>query len=126
MSRSVQLLSQLRSSTPVVLPSLLQCDFGNLQREVRQLEAAGATALHLDVMDGQFVPNLSYGMPIVAAIRKLTDLPLDVHLMISDPAAYVEQFYEAGSDVITFHIEAVEDPRPLLARIRELGAGAGG
>jgi ribulose-phosphate 3-epimerase len=76
-------------------------------------------------MDGVFVPNLTYGMPIVQAVRRLTPLPLDVHLMISDPPRYVEQFLEAGADVITFHAEAVTDPQPLLRRIRELGAGAG-
>jgi ribulose-phosphate 3-epimerase len=76
-------------------------------------------------MDGVFVPNLTYGMPIVQAVRRVTDLPLDVHLMITDPTRYVDQFFEAGADVITFHAEAVPDPRPLLRRIRELGAGAG-
>src|SRR5690606_21752604 len=81
--------------------------------------------LHLDVMDGNFVPNLTYGMPVVAALRRLTDLPLDVHLMISHPEQYIDQFYEAGADVLTIHVEAVSDPRPVLARIRELGMGAG-
>src|SRR5690606_10316585 len=85
---------------PVVLPSLLQCDFGNLEREVRSLEEAGVKALHLDVMDGVFVPNLTYGMPIVAALRRLTDMPLDVHLMIQRPEDYLRQFHEAGADVL--------------------------
>ena len=115
----------LREAAPAVLPSLLQCDFGNLEREVERLRSAGVEALHLDVMDGHFVPNLTYGLPIVQALRRITDMPLDVHLMISDPAAYAERFAEAGADVMTFHIEAVEDPRPLLAQIRGLGAGAG-
>ncbi|MBI2477215.1 MAG: ribulose-phosphate 3-epimerase, partial [Planctomycetia bacterium] len=75
-------LVELRQAPAAVLPSLLLCDFGNLEREIRQLEAAGVRGLHLDVMDGQFVPNLTYGMPIVQACRRLTDLPLDVHLMI--------------------------------------------
>jgi len=109
----------------VVLPSLLLCDFGNLEREVRDLEAAGVRGYHLDVMDGHFVPNMSYGLPIVEAMRRLTDLPLDVHLMISDPGKYVRQFAEAGADVLTIHAEAVEDPRPVLEEIRELGVGAG-
>lgn len=118
-------LDRLRHSVPAVLPSLLLCDFGNLEREVRLLEDAGVPGLHLDVMDGSFVPNLTYGMPIVAAIRKLTDLPIDVHLMIQRPQNYLQQFREAGADILTIHIEAVEDPRPLLEQIRFLGCGAG-
>lgn len=86
---------------------------------------AGAPALHLDVMDGHFVPNISIGIPIVEAVRRITDLPLDVHLMISNPADYVEQFRKAGADSMTIHIEAVRDPRSLLDRIRSLGALAG-
>lgn len=115
----------MRESAPAILPSLLLCDFGNLEREVRRLEEAGVPALHLDVMDGDFVPNFTYGMTIVAAVRKLTKLPVDVHLMISQPGRYVRQFREAGADMITFHIEAEANPRPLLAQIRELGAAAG-
>jgi len=118
-------LSTLRESAPVILPSLLQCDFGNLEREVAMLDDAGIQALHLDVMDGRFVPNLTYGMPIVAALRRLTDKPLDVHLMIEEPQNYVKQFCEAGADIITFHVEAVEDPGPLIEQIHELGAAAG-
>ncbi len=118
-------VARLRSAAPVILPSLLLCDFGNLEREVRRLEEAGVEGLHLDVMDGRFVPNLTYGMPIVQAIRRLTDMPLDVHLMIVEPERFVDEFFQAGADVITFHVEAVEDPRPLLERIREMGAGAG-
>ncbi|MCA9229593.1 MAG: ribulose-phosphate 3-epimerase [Planctomycetales bacterium] len=118
-------LARLRESSPAVLPSLLLCDFGNLEREVRDLEEAGVQGYHLDVMDGQFVPNLSYGLPIVEAMRRLTDLPLDVHLMIVDPGKYVRQFVEAGADVVTIHREAVEDPRPVLEAIRAQGAGAG-
>jgi ribulose-phosphate 3-epimerase len=118
-------LIELRSSAPVILPSLLLCDFGNLEREVARLTEAGVRALHLDVMDGQFVPNLTYGFPIVEAFRRLTDLPLDVHLMISEPQRYLKQFIEAGSDILTIHVEAVADPRPVLEQIRMLGAGAG-
>ncbi len=116
---------QLRAHTPVILPSLLQCDFGNLQREVERLEEAGVQALHLDVMDGHFVPNFTYGMPIVAALRKLTQLPLDVHLMISEPSRYASAFIDAGADLITFHIEAQPEPRSLLQEIRQRGLGAG-
>jgi len=121
----LQHLTQLREASPVVLPSLLLCDFGNLEREVQALEAAGVRGYHLDVMDGHFVPNMSYGLPVVEAMRRLTDLPLDVHLMISDPGKYVGRFAEAGADVLTIHAEAVEDPRPILEEIRELGVGAG-
>ena len=118
-------LAKLHKASPVVLPSLLLCDFGNLEREVRELEAAGVQGYHLDVMDGQFVPNMSYGLPIVEAMRRLTDLPLDVHLMISNPVKYVRQFAEAGADLLTVHVEAVEDPRPVLEEIRTQGIGAG-
>ena len=101
------------------------CDFGNLEREVRHLEQSGVKALHLDVMDGVFVPNLTYGMPVVEGIRRVTNLPLDVHLMIANPDQYIEQFFDAGADIITVHVEALKDARHTLARIRELGAGAG-
>ena len=110
---------------PAVLPSLLLCDFGNLEREIARLEAAGARALHLDVMDGHFVPNFTYGLTIVEAVRRLTDLPLDAHLMISEPGRFIEQFVAAGANHVTIHIEAVPQPGPLLQRIRAAGATAG-
>jgi len=118
-------ISRLRAAVPVVLPSLLLCDFGNLEREVRRLEEAGVAALHLDVMDGNFVPNLTYGMPVVESLRRLTKLPLDVHLMIARPDRFAAAFRDAGSDILTFHIEAVPDAGPLLDQIRSLGMGAG-
>ncbi|MBM97728.1 MAG: ribulose-phosphate 3-epimerase [Planctomycetaceae bacterium] len=124
MSRRPQ-LERLRDAAPAVLPSLLMCDFGNLEREVAQLEAAEVAGLHLDVMDGRFVPNLSYGMPIVEACRRLTDLPLDVHLMIEEPCHYLKAFVESGADIITIHIEATDDAARDLAQIRELGACGG-
>lgn len=108
-----------------VLPSLLLCDFGNLRNEVRRIEAAGMTGLHLDVMDGHFVPNLTYGLPLVRAFRRITDLPLDVHLMIDNPEAYVADFREAGADSLTVHVEATDDPASLLRQIRSVGAAAG-
>ncbi len=108
-----------------MLPSLLMCDYAHLQDEVDRLEAAGVAALHLDVMDGHFVPNLSYGLPLVQAFRNMTQLPLDVHLMISEPGEYVERFFEAGADGMTIHAEAVENPRPVLEKIRSLGGSAG-
>ena len=118
-------IDRMRQSAPSVLPSLLLCDFGNLEREVRRLEESGVQALHLDVMDGDFVPNFTYGMTIVAACRKLTSLLIDVHLMISKPERYLKQFREAGADSITFHIEAQPDARPLLEQIRHSDAAAG-
>ena len=124
MSRLTQ-FSHFRDTAPVILPSMLQCDFGNLGQEVQRLEEAGVRALHLDVMDGNFVPNLTYGMPIVAAIRRLTDLPLDVHLMVSSPQRYLRQFHEAGAELITVHVEAVADATAVLQEIRDLGILAG-
>lgn len=124
MSRRERFLS-LRADSPHVVPSLLLCDFGHLEREVRRLESAGARALHLDVMDGQFVPNFTYGMPLVRAFRELTQLPLDVHLMIAQPERYLDQFFAAGADAITVHVEAVREPVPILRKISELGAAAG-
>ncbi|HEY4233680.1 MAG TPA: ribulose-phosphate 3-epimerase [Lacipirellulaceae bacterium] len=118
-------IQRLRAARPAILPSLLLCDFGDLRREVAAVEAAGVPALHLDVMDGHFVPNISYGLPIVEAVRQSTRLPIDVHLMISEPARYIEQFQQAGADSMTIHAEAVSDPRPVLDKIHALGAIAG-
>ncbi len=115
----------MRARAPVVVPSLLLCDFGHLADEVRRLEDDGAQALHLDVMDGHFVPNMSYGLPIVSAVRKVTQLPIETHLMISNPADYIERFHTAGANAVTFHFEAVDNPRPLLDKLRSLDAEAG-
>jgi ribulose-phosphate 3-epimerase len=124
MSRRQRIL-ELRQHVPAIMPSMLLCDYGHLADEVARLEAAGAPALHLDVMDGHFVPNLSYGLPLVETFRALTDLPLDVHLMIENPELWVERYFAAGSDNITIHAEAVADPAPVLAAIAELGAAVG-
>ncbi|MBI85213.1 MAG: ribulose-phosphate 3-epimerase [Planctomycetaceae bacterium] len=118
-------LNTLLEQAPVVLPSLLLCDFGNLEREIDRLEKADTKALHLDIMDGDFVPNLTYGLPIVKALRRLTDLPLDTHLMISRPERYIDAFHQAGADMITVHIEATDDPSAVLRQIRRLGICAG-
>ena len=117
--------AKLRNEARVILPSVLQCDFGNLEREIRQLEEAGALGIHLDVMDGNFVPNLSFGFPVIEAIRRLTELPLDVHLMISNPQQYVARYVEAGADIVTVHAEVLDELRPLLEEIRRLGARSG-
>ncbi|MEM8679402.1 MAG: ribulose-phosphate 3-epimerase [Planctomycetota bacterium] len=118
-------LHDLRRKAPTILPSLLLCDFGNLQSEVDQLTAAGVQGLHLDVMDGRFVPNLTYGMPIVAAFRRLTDMPLDVHLMIAHPEQYIDAFCDAGADGLTVHVETTEDLAGVLAKIRSRDVAAG-
>ena len=89
-----------------VSPSILAADFGNIERECNLIDKSGADWFHLDVMDGVFVPNISFGMPVVKAIRKMTSKPLDVHLMITEPERYIEKFIEIGSDIISFHIEA--------------------
>ncbi len=120
-----QIVDVLRNDSPQILPSLLMCDFGNLEREIGRLEAAGIKALHLDVMDGVFVPNFTYGMTIVEAVRKITSLPLDVHLMIQDPIRYVDAFVDAGADVLTFHAEAVDDAQKVIDQIHRRGAAAG-
>lgn len=128
MARSVCLVRRFLltcTASPTVAPSLLACDFAELGEEIRRVERAGAKLLHLDIMDGHFVPNLSFGLPVVEAIRRSTSLPLDVHLMISEPGCYVKRFRKAGADLLTIHIEVAADPRPLLDEIHALGAVAG-
>ncbi len=119
------LRDQWHERAPLIAPSMLKCDFSNLQREVELLEAAGAEVLHLDVMDGHFVPNLSYGPMVIQRLRRITDLPFDAHLMISEPERYLDDYVSAGCDSLTIHIEAVPQPIRLLRRIREAGCLAG-
>ncbi len=109
-----------------IAPSLLACDFAHLADEVAMVEAAGSDWLHIDVMDGHFVPNLTLGPPIVAAIKKVATTPLDVHLMIEDPWKYADSFLDAGADVLTFHLEVAErgDPMALIEKIKSRGARA--
>ncbi len=108
-----------------VAPSLLSADFSRLDREIRRVEDAGADLLHLDVMDGRFVPNLTFGPVVVAAVKRVARVPLDVHLMIVEPIAYVDAFAKAGADGLTVHVEACADMAKTLAAIRARGLRAG-
>ncbi|MBX3204594.1 MAG: ribulose-phosphate 3-epimerase [Labilithrix sp.] len=109
----------------LVAPSILSADFARLGEEIAAVEAAGADWLHVDVMDGRFVPNITIGPPVVKALRRVTKLPLDVHLMIVEPERYVEAFAEAGADTITVHVEACTHLHRTLTHIRSLGKRAG-
>jgi ribulose-phosphate 3-epimerase len=108
-----------------IAPSILSADFGRLGEEVRAVESAGADYIHIDVMDGHFVPNITIGPMIVKAVRRLTKLPLDVHLMISNPDQFINAFVEAGSDIITVHAEAVHHLHRSVQYIRRAGAKPG-
>ena len=116
----------LESSTKVKLaPSILSADFARLGEQVAEVTKAGADYIHIDVMDGHFVPNMTIGAPAVAAIRRFTDLPLDVHLMIEAPERQINQFADAGADIITVHIEACPQIHRVVQAIKELGVKAG-
>ena len=116
--------SALAADGPVVLPALLLCDFGHLADEVHRLEEAGARALHLDIMDGRFVPQLTYGPVVVEAVRKAAHVPIEVHMMVEEPDTTAADYVNLGADIVTVHLEATPDPRPILDRIRSLGAKA--
>jgi ribulose-phosphate 3-epimerase len=109
----------------IIAPSVLACDLTRLGDSVRAVEQAGADWHHVDIMDGHFVPNLTFGPDIVQAVRRSSTLPVDAHLMIADPARFAEIFIRAGASIVTFHIEVVPNPLPLLRKIRRLGARAG-
>ncbi len=118
-------LTTLAADRRLIAPSLLAADFHQLGAEIERITQAGADLLHVDIMDGHFVPNLSMGPGIVKSLRPHSDLPFDVHLMLSQPARYVKAFIDAGADHITFHVEADDDVEETLALIHSLGCSAG-
>lgn len=110
----------------IISPSILSADFANLERDIKLVEIAGADWLHVDVMDGHFVPNITIGVPVVKSIKKITNLPLDVHLMIENPDKYIQPFAAAGADIITFHYEAaLEKSFDIIKQIQSAGLKAG-
>ena len=109
----------------LIAPSILSGDLLKIGKEIKQLESAGADWIHLDVMDGQFVRNISFGIPVVKSVRQCTDLPLDVHLMIKDPENYIEEFIKAGADIVTFHVESTECVEKNIKEIKKADKKAG-
>ena len=111
--------------TPALAPSLLSADFSSLDKAIKQIEENNGTVVHIDVMDGQFVPEITYGQPVVRSIRKLTKLPFDVHLMVNNPENQIESFAKDGADWITFHYEATNHAHRLIQMIHDQGKKAG-
>jgi len=109
----------------IISPSILSADFANLERDIKLIEKGGADWVHIDVMDGHFVPNITIGVPVVKSLKKITNLPLDVHLMIENPDKYIEPFAKAGADILTFHYETGVNIEKTITDIKSYGAKAG-
>lgn len=109
----------------ILSPSILSADFSKLGEQIKEADQAGAQYIHIDVMDGMFVPSISYGMPVIKSVRGVTSKTFDVHLMIMDPIRYVKDFVDSGADIITFHLEAAQDPKAVIDEIHKYGKKAG-
>lgn len=108
----------------IINPSILSADFNNMESEIKRIEKSDTNMIHIDIMDGVFVPNITFGMSFVKSLRKITNLTFDVHLMIKDPIRYIDEFSEAGADIISFHYEACDNPKEVIERIHKNGKKA--